>query len=89
LQKKLSTDADENKVQEDSSESASNERWLKPVNKCIQKLSAGKPEPFLRRMQTVSPEDVEIYSQEGSQHLLQDEDVLVEESSVCAEIKYV
>jgi hypothetical protein len=77
----LITDADENKVQEDSSESESDERWLKPINKCIQKLSAGKPEPILHRMQSVSPEDVEIYSQEGSQHLIQDGDVFVEESS--------
>jgi hypothetical protein len=77
----LITDADENKVQEDSSESESDERWLKSINECIQKLSAGKPEPILRRMQTVSPEDVEIYSQEGSQHLIQDGDVFVEESS--------
>jgi hypothetical protein len=84
LQKILTTNADEDhRGQSDDDDNnivTDEEEWLKAINKCIQKVSAGKPERLLHRMQTVSPEDVEIYSQEGNQHLILDGEHLVDES---------
>jgi hypothetical protein len=77
----LTTDADEDKVQEDEDEDEHDDSWLKQINYCIQKVDAGKTERIMHRMQTVSPEDIDIYSQEGNHHLIQDGENLVEEST--------
>ena len=79
----LTTNEDEDKVQEDEDEDEDegDDSWLKQINYCIQKVEAGKTERLMHHIQTPSPEDIEIYSQEKRHHLIQDGETLVEESS--------
>lgn len=79
----LTTDADEDKVQgdEDEDEDEDDDSWLKAINKCIQKVSTGTPKRLMHLMQTMSPEEADIYSQDGPQFLVQEGDVGVQESN--------